>query len=87
MFGFKGLSYRFCPQIVFQSKKVFVETILFNLVEKTMSLYVQPTLASCLFAPYTFNLWMSKGVHDIFVVIVNFISSDWVVKHLLASLR
>jgi hypothetical protein len=64
----------------------FVETILFNLVEKTMSLYVQPTLLSCLFAPCTFNLWMSKWVHDIFAVIVNFISSVWVVKHVTIGL-
>jgi hypothetical protein len=61
--------------------KFFVETILLNLVEKTMSLNVQPTLVGCLSATYKFNVWMSKIVHDIFVVVVNFISNDWRAKH------
>jgi hypothetical protein len=34
------VSYKLCPQIVLQFRKVFVETILLNFVQKTMSLYV-----------------------------------------------
>ncbi len=37
---FQRLSYRLYPQIVFPSKKTFVEIILPNLVEKTINLYV-----------------------------------------------
>ncbi len=46
-----------------------------------MNLYVQPTLASCLFTTNTFDLWMLKGAHDIFVVVINFIHNDWEAKH------
>jgi hypothetical protein len=31
-------------------------------------------------------LWMLKGLHDIFVVVVNFISNDWEAKHVTIGL-
>jgi hypothetical protein len=46
-----------------------------------MNLYVQPTLAGCFFTTYTFDLWMLKGAHEIFAMVVNFIHNDWDVKH------
>ncbi len=46
-----------------------------------MTTYVQPTLANCLSTTCTFDLWMSKGMHDIFAVVVSFISSNWEAKH------
>ncbi len=51
-----------------------------------MSLYVQLALASCSSTTCTFNLWMLKGAHDIFVVVVNFISNDWEAKHVTIGL-
>jgi hypothetical protein len=54
-----------------------IENILSSLVEKTMTTYVEFALANCLSTTYTFDLWMSNGTHDVFVVMVNFISSDW----------
>jgi hypothetical protein len=44
-----------------------------------MVTYVQPTLASCLLATCTLYMWILKGVHYIFVVVVNFIFNSWVV--------
>ncbi len=70
------LSYKLCPQIVFPLRKTFVENVLLRLVEKTMVIYVQLALANCLSTTCTFDLWMSKGTHDIFVVVVNLTSND-----------
>jgi hypothetical protein len=53
-------------------KKTFVGEVLPSLFEKAMITYVQPTLANCLLAICTFDLWMSKGARDVFYV-VNFI--------------
>ncbi len=71
------LAYRLCPLVVFPFEKTFVENILPSLVEKTMTTYVEFALANYLSTNYTFDLWMSNGAHDVFVVVVNFISSDW----------
>jgi hypothetical protein len=39
-----------------------------------------------LLAIRTFDLWMLKGVHDIFVAIVNFISNNYETKHVTIGL-
>jgi hypothetical protein len=52
--------------VVFPSKKIFVDDVFFGLVEKTMLTYVHHALADCISAACTFDLWMSKGVHDVF---------------------
>jgi hypothetical protein len=75
------MAYKLCPIVVFPSKKVFVDDVLFGLVEKTMLTYVHPTLVDCILATCTFDLWMSKGVHDVFVVVVNFLSNKWEANH------
>jgi hypothetical protein len=69
---FQRLSYKLCPQIVFPSRKDFVENVLPSLVEKTMVIYVQLALTNCLSTTCTFDQWMSKGTNDIFVVVVNY---------------
>jgi len=61
---------------VYTPKKTFVEKVLLGLVEKTMTIYVQLALVDYLLTNYNFDLWMSKGVRDVFVVVVSFISSD-----------
>jgi hypothetical protein len=82
------LTYKLCPWIVFPSKKKKIEEILPSLVEKTMIMttHVQVALADYLSTTYTFDLWMSKGAHDVFVVVVNFISSDWELNHVTIGL-
>jgi hypothetical protein len=35
---------------------------------------------------YTFYLWMSKCVHDVLIVVVNFLSSKWEAKHVTIKL-
>ncbi len=51
-----------------------------------MTTYVQPTLTNCILITRIFYLWMLKGARDVFVVVVNFISSDWEVKHVTIGL-
>ncbi len=39
-------------------------------------------MAKCQYASPSFDLWMSKGGHDIFaLVMINFLSIDWQPKH------
>ncbi len=70
---------------MFPFKKTFVKEILLNLVKKTMNTYVVLTLVDCLSTTCTFDLWMFKGMHDVFVAI-NFISNDWEAKHVMIGL-
>jgi hypothetical protein len=39
-------------------------------------------LIDCIFATTSFDLWMSKGVHDIFALVINFLGSDWQPKQI-----
>ncbi len=48
-----------------------------ELVEKTNQLYVWLVLANFNFATTSFDLWMSKGVHDIFAIVINFLKANW----------
>jgi len=74
------------PNSGFPSKKAFVDDVLFGLVEKTMFTYVHPTLVDCISATCTFDLWMSKGAHDVFAIVVNFLSNKWEAKHVITEL-
>jgi hypothetical protein len=43
-----------------------------ELVEKTKQLYVLLASIGCHIAIASFDLWMSKGRHDIFALVINF---------------
>jgi hypothetical protein len=43
---------------------------------KTKQVYVLPKLVDYLFTT-TFDLWMFKGAHDIFVFIIDFLGFNW----------
>jgi len=80
------MAYMLCPKVVFINKKVFVDDVFSKLAEKTMLTYVHRTFANCISATCTFDLWMSKGAHDVFVVVVNFMSNKWEAKHITIKL-
>jgi hypothetical protein len=80
------MAYRLCPKVVFINEKVFVDDVFFKLAEKTMLTYVHPTFAYCISATCTFDLWMSKDAHDVFIVGVNFLSNNWEAKHITIKL-
>jgi hypothetical protein len=50
-------------------------------VEKTKETYVLPLLNDCSCTIANFDLWMSKGAHDVFVLVIIFLGSDWKPKH------
>jgi hypothetical protein len=74
------------PNSDFLIREVFVDDVFFGLVEKTMSTCVHLALAYCISSTCTFDLWMSKGVHDVFVVVVIFLSNKWEAKHITIKL-
>ncbi len=43
---------------------------------------MQTTLAKCLTTTCTFNLWMSKGAHNVFAMVMKFLSTNWKSKHI-----
>ncbi len=52
--------------------KLFSNIVLFKLVEKTKEIYVLPLLNDCSYVIVSFELWMSKGAHDVFALVINF---------------
>jgi hypothetical protein len=60
--------------------------VLSGLVEKTMLTYVHLALANYISTTCTFDLWMSKGAHDVFVIVINFMSSKWELKYVTIKL-
>jgi hypothetical protein len=54
-----------CLKVGSPSKKVSNKEVLPTSVNKTLVEHVQPNLAECLLAMCTFDLWMSKGAHDV----------------------
>jgi hypothetical protein len=57
-------------KVVFPSKKAFVEGNFLSFVQKTLVEYAQSILAKCDLIICTFDLWMSKGVHVVFSMVV-----------------
>jgi hypothetical protein len=55
-------------------------------VEKTKETYVLPLLNDCSCATTNFDLWMSKGAHDVFILIIIFLGFDWKPKHVILVL-
>jgi len=55
-------------------------------VEETKETYVLPLLNDYSYATINFDLWMFKGVHDVFVLVINFLGSNWKPKHVILGL-
>jgi len=82
----KHLVLQLCHCVQFPSRKLFSNIILHELVEKTKETYVLPLLNgyNCVIA--NFDLWMSKGAHDVFVLVIIFLGSNWNPKHVTLGL-
>jgi hypothetical protein len=59
------------------SKSRFKKIKLHDLVEKTKQDYVLPKLINCMSTTISFDLWMSRGAHDIFVLVIDLMGFDW----------
>jgi hypothetical protein len=62
---------------VFPSNKTFSQEVLVDLEEKTKREYVLPKLKQCYSKTSSFDLGMSKGAHDVFVLVINFLNDEW----------
>jgi hypothetical protein len=51
-----------------------------------MVTYLENALVNCLSITCTFDLWMSKEVHDVFLIIIIILSCDSKIKHLIMGL-
>jgi hypothetical protein len=71
------LALHLCPRVNFPSRQQFSLEILLGLVEKIRELYVLLALVECDTTTSNFNLWMSKGVYDMFALVLNFLGNDW----------
>jgi hypothetical protein len=71
--------------VVFLSKKQFYQKVLPNLVEKTKQEHVLPKLIKCNIATFSFDLWMSRGVHVIIVLVIMYLKIGSQPKHVILS--
>ncbi len=63
-------------KVVFLSKNIVFSCNITLIDEKNEKKKFSPKLANCIFAITSFDLWMSKGVHDIFAFVINFFGFD-----------
>jgi len=75
-----------CPCVQFLFRKLFSNKILPELLEKTKETYVLPLLNDYNSVIANFDLWMSKGVCDVFILVIIFLGSDWKPKHVTLGL-
>jgi hypothetical protein len=68
---------KLCPRVHVLFQKLFSNIVLPELVEKTKETYVFPLLNDCSCVTANFDLWMSKGAHDVFVLVIKFWGFDW----------
>jgi hypothetical protein len=57
-----------------------------SFVEKIKQKYVLPLLNNYIIIITSFDLWVSKGAHDIFALVVNLLGVDSHPKHVLIGL-
>lgn len=74
-----------CEKVVFPSNNVFVNEMLFNMVNLIVEKFLNPMLANCMTWTTTFDLWMSWSNNDTFAV-VSFINSLCVPCHVTIGL-
>jgi hypothetical protein len=72
--------------VQFPFQKLFSNIILSKLVEKTKETYILPLLNDCSCVTTSFDLWMSKGAHDVFILVINFLGFSWKPKHVTLGL-
>jgi hypothetical protein len=59
--------------LCFFSRKMFSQDVLLDLIEKTKQTYVLLVLTNCVVVITSFDIWISKGEHDIFALVVSFL--------------
>jgi hypothetical protein len=80
------LALRLDPKMVFLSQKTLSKEILLAMVTRYLNLRVQLLPNFTPTTTITFDLWMSRGQHDTFAFVVNFLSSYWKSHHVTIGL-
>jgi hypothetical protein len=75
-----------CSRVVFPSREMFSQETLVDVVDKTKQKYMLPKLKQCYYATISFDLWMSKGAHDVFALMINFLNEGWQPQHITIGL-
>jgi hypothetical protein len=55
-------------------------------VEKIKQTYVFPLLNECYCVTTSVDLWMFKGAHDMFALVINFLGFNWKLKQIILGL-
>jgi len=71
-----------CPSVQFPFPKLFSHFFWPKLVEKNNETYVLPFLNDCCCATTNFDMWMSKGAHDVFALVKRNLGSNWKPKQI-----
>jgi hypothetical protein len=82
----KCLLMHLCPRVVFPSRKMFSQEVLVGLVQKTKQEYVLLKLKQCYSTIASFDLWMLKGAHNVFALVIRFLSEEWQLQHITIGL-
>jgi hypothetical protein len=82
----KRLVMHLCPRVVFPPRKAFSQEVLVDLMEKAKEEYVLPKLKHCYSTIASFDLWMSKGAHDVFALVISFLNEKWQPQHITIGL-
>jgi hypothetical protein len=53
---------------------------------KRQNKHVLSVLVECVSTIASFNLWLFKGAHDVFALVVKFLGNDWMPKHITIGL-
>jgi hypothetical protein len=61
-----------CPKVVSPLRFFFSQEVLLDLMEKIKQEYVLPKLKHYYSTKTSFYLWMSKGAHDVFSLVISF---------------
>jgi hypothetical protein len=74
---FRRLVLKQNPWLTFPFRQKLRHYILPRIAKRTKERFIFPTLHSCNTFTVSFNLWMSRGGVDTFVLIVHFLNDKW----------
>jgi hypothetical protein len=63
-----------------------VEEVLLVMVTKSMDIHVLPKLTNITTVSILFDLWMSRGCIDTFILVINYLFKNWEPMHAIVDL-
>ncbi len=65
------------PKSCFSFQKIVFTRMVAHVNGKNKKLYVLLALAKCNYVTTSFDLWVLKGAHNIFALVINFLGVDY----------